>query len=71
MSRLGTLSVLYVTQYLGIGFITVGLTAILGFPFVAVAAAVLVLLGVLTGLRHQRQHRLPVRPAPVKVPAEV
>ena len=27
--RLGTLSVLYVTQYLGIGFITVGLTAIL------------------------------------------
>jgi predicted MFS family arabinose efflux permease len=29
MNRLGTLSVLYVTQYLGIGFITVGLTAIL------------------------------------------
>ena len=29
MSRLGTLSVLYVTQYLGIGFITVGLSAIL------------------------------------------
>lgn len=28
-NRLGTLSVLYVTQYLGIGFITVGLTAIL------------------------------------------
>lgn len=28
MNRLGTLSVLYVTQYLGIGFITVGLTAI-------------------------------------------
>jgi predicted MFS family arabinose efflux permease len=29
MTGLGTLSVLYVTQYLGIGFITVGLTAIL------------------------------------------
>ena len=29
MNRLGTLAVLYVTQYLGIGFITVGLTAIL------------------------------------------
>jgi hypothetical protein len=29
MSRLGTLAVLYVTQYLGIGFITVGLGAIL------------------------------------------
>lgn len=29
MSRLGTLAVLYVTQYLGIGFITVGLAAIL------------------------------------------
>ncbi|MCM0677093.1 MFS transporter [Micromonospora phytophila] len=28
-SRLGTLTALYVTQYLGIGFITVGLTAIL------------------------------------------
>ncbi|MFC3502470.1 MFS transporter [Micromonospora krabiensis] len=28
-ARLGTLSTLYVTQYLGIGFITVGLTAIL------------------------------------------
>jgi len=28
-SRLGTLTTLYVTQYLGIGFITVGLTAIL------------------------------------------
>ncbi|WP_433117424.1 hypothetical protein [Micromonospora sp. CA-246542] len=27
--RLGTLTALYVTQYLGIGFITVGLTAIL------------------------------------------
>lgn len=29
MGRLGTLTALYVTQYLGIGFITVGLTAIL------------------------------------------
>lgn len=29
MNRLGTLAVLYVTQYLGIGFITVGLVAIL------------------------------------------
>jgi MFS family permease len=29
VNRLGTLSVLYVTQYLGIGFITVGLVAIL------------------------------------------
>ena len=27
--RLGTLTALYVTQYLGVGFITVGLTAIL------------------------------------------
>ncbi|WP_089154336.1 MFS transporter [Micromonospora sp. NBS 11-29] len=29
MGRLGTLTALYVTQYLGVGFITVGLTAIL------------------------------------------
>jgi predicted MFS family arabinose efflux permease len=52
---------------------SIGLAAAdrLGYPAVAVGAAVLVLLGVLVGLGHQRRHRRPATPAPVKVPAEV
>lgn len=52
---------------------SIGLTAAdrLGYPAVAVAAAVLVLLGVLAGLGHQRRHRRPAGPAPVPVPARV
>jgi predicted MFS family arabinose efflux permease len=52
---------------------SIGLAAAdrLGYPTVAVAAAVLVLFGVLAGLRHQRQYRRPAEAAPAKVPAEV
>jgi predicted MFS family arabinose efflux permease len=52
---------------------SVGLAAAarLGYPAVAVAAAVLVLLGVLAGLGHQRRHRRPAEPVPTRVPAGV
>jgi hypothetical protein len=55
MSRLGLFAVLYVTQYLGIGFITVGL----------------VVAGVLAGLEHQRRHGRAAPPATPRVPAAV
>ena len=52
---------------------SIGLAAAgaLGYPAVAVAAAVLVLLGVLAGLGHQRRHRRPAEPAPVPATAGV